>query len=291
MLIHNNIIEKKPNRVVVLGSNGFVGSSISDQLTKMNIPILKLGKKNVNLLEFDSDSLLSDYLNKEDFLIIVSAIAPVKNEQMFNDNIFMINQVCKALRMKRVTHVLNISSDAVFADSKKSLSENSFKAPLNLYGTMHLSREIILNYCLDELSTTLAHLRPTLIYGKNDPHSGYGPNLFRRQLLENKDIILFGEGEELRDHVFIEDVSNIAAKMILRKSSGSLNAVTGNVESFYEIAKNMKKIFNKKILIKKTKRNGPMPHDGYRAFDSSLTTKSFPNFKYTNLSDGLVELL
>jgi len=44
-------------------------------------------------------------------------------------------------------------------------------------------------------------------------------------------------------------------------------------------------------LIKKTKRNGPMPHDGYRAFDSSLTTKSFPNFKYTNLSDGLVELL
>ena len=54
---------------------------------------------------------------------------------------------------------------------------------------MHLAREIILNNCLNELSINLAHIRPTLIYGKKDPHSGYGPNLFKRKLDKNEDII------------------------------------------------------------------------------------------------------
>ena len=38
------------------------------------------------------------------------------------------------------------------------------------------------------------YLRPTLIYGNGDTHGGYGPNKFLQ--LKNKDIILFGKGEE-----------------------------------------------------------------------------------------------
>lgn len=291
MLKHTNKTNIKPDRIVILGSNGFVGSAISDQLTKMDIPILKLGKNNVNLLLENSYQILSEYLNNNDSLIFVSAIAPVKNEQMFNDNIFMINQVCKALRNKKIKYVLNISSDAVFSDSMNLINEKSIKSPENLHGAMHLAREIILNNCLKDLSISYAHLRPTLIYGKNDPHSGYGPNLFRRKLVENQDITLFGNGEELRDHIFIDDVSALAVKMILNQSVGSLNAVTGNVKSFNEIAELMKKIFNKKITVNKTKRTTPMPHNGYRAFDSSLITNSFPDFVITDLFEGLNKLL
>lgn len=291
MLKHINNSEINPSRVVILGCNGFVGSAISNQFSNLNIPILKLGKNNVNLLENNSHIILSNYLNDNDFLIIVSAIAPVKNEQMFNDNIFMINQVCKTLRMKKIKYVLNVSSDAVFKDSMNLINENSIKSPENLHGAMHLAREIILNICLDELSINLAHIRPTLIYGKKDPHSGYGPNLFRRKLEESQDIILFGEGEELRDHIYIDDVSKLVQKMILNQSIGSLNAVTGDVKSFEQIAELMKKIFDNKSAIKKTKRMTPMPHNGYRAFDSSLISKSFPDFKYTDLLKGLNKLL
>jgi UDP-glucose 4-epimerase len=291
MLTHINNLEIKPSRVVILGCNGFVGSSISEQLINIDIPILKLGKNNVNLLNSNSHEILARNLNDNDFLITVSAIAPVKNEQMFNDNIFMINQVCKTLRMKKIKYLLNISSDAVFSDSMNLINEKSIKSPENLHGAMHLAREIILNNCLNDLSISFAHLRPTLIYGKNDPHSGYGPNLFRRKLIENQNITLFGNGEELRDHIFINDVSALAVKMILNQSVGSLNAVTGNVKSFEEIAELMKKIFNKKITINKTKRTTPMPHNGYRAFDSSLITKSFPDFVVTDLLEGLNKLL
>ena len=63
------------------------------------------------------------------------------------------------------------------------------------------------------------------------------------------------------------------------------------IKSFEEIAEIMKKIFNKKIIIKKTKRSSPMPHNGYRAFDSSLVSKSFPDFRFTDILEGLNKLL
>ena len=52
-------------------------------------------------------------------------------------------------------------------------------------------------------------MRPTLIYGKKDPHNGYGPNKFLRKISSNQNIDLFGKGEERRDHVYIEDVVEV----------------------------------------------------------------------------------
>jgi nucleoside-diphosphate-sugar epimerase len=37
-----------------------------------------------------------------------------------------------------------------------------------------------------------------------DPHNGYGPNRFRRLAAGGEEIVLFGEGEERRDHVQVE---------------------------------------------------------------------------------------
>jgi hypothetical protein len=42
------------------------------------------------------------------------------------------------------------------------------------------------------------------------------------------------------------------------------------------------------LCIKQTARAGPMPHGGYRAFDSSSVTRAFPDFRFTSLEDGLL---
>ena len=39
-----------------------------------------------------------------------------------------------------------------------------------------------------------------------------------------------------------------------------------------------------KIKIKYIKRNGPMPHNGYRAFDNSLLKRKFKGIALTKLS-------
>ena len=40
-------------------------------------------------------------------------------------------------------------------------------------------------------------------------------------------------------------------------------------------------------MIKSLKRKGPMPHNGYRAFDISLLKKNFPNYQLLNYKIGL----
>src|SRR5258708_9426972 len=99
---------------------------------------------------------------------------------------------------------------------------------------MHLTREIILGQAAGP--PPFASLRPTLIYGLDDPHNGYGPNSFRRLAAAGKEIVLFGDGEELRNHILIEDVAAWAVRFLLYRSRGTLNAATRQAISFHTIA-------------------------------------------------------
>jgi nucleoside-diphosphate-sugar epimerase len=148
---------------------------------------------------------------------------------------------------------------------------------------MHLSREIALR----GLGLPLAILRPTLIYGTSDPHNGYGPNQFRRKANAGQDIVLFGGGEELRDHVAIEDVAEIAARVLWRRSTGVLNIATGAVTSFRAIAERVVALSGRSVAVVGRPRSGPMPHNGYRAFDPAATLAAFPDFAYRPLDQGL----
>ena len=55
--------------------------------------------------------------------------------------------------------------------------------------------------------------------------------------LRKKEISLFGNGEERRDHIYIDDLIHILNKCILRNAVGIVNAISGKVISFLEIAK------------------------------------------------------
>jgi len=132
-----------------------------------------------------------------------------------------------------------------------------------------------------------AILRPTLIYGPADPHNGYGPNRFRRLANRAEPIILFGEGEERRDHVDVDDVAAIAVSVVRRRSQGILNVATGQVTSFRSIAEQAVALARRSVEIRCSPRQGPMPHNGYRAFDPTATAAAFPGFRYTPLADGL----
>ena len=135
----------------------------------------------------------------------------------------------------------------------------------------------------------MAVVRPSLIYGAADTHNGYGPNQFLRLALADKEITLFGEGEEQRDHVFVEDVVDILRLIILHQSKGVLNVATGTVESFRRVAEIVTEFFVPQTIINTKPRLGPMPHKGYRSFDITLCRKVFPEFRYTSLAEGLAK--
>lgn len=283
MLRHLNATAISPERVVIIGAGGFVGNALMRRLKAANAPALGLTRNEIDLQSPGAATQLASQLRPADAVVAVAARAPCKNIGAMVDNMVMAKTMVEALAHVPVAHIVNISSDAVYADTPEPLTEASPMAPTSMHGAMHLAREI----AFATLTSPLAILRPSLLYGAADPHNGYGPNRFRRCANNDEDIVLFGEGEERRDHVLIEDAAELIFRVLQWRSIGTLNIATGEVHSFRDIAEQVVAHAPRKVAIKTSPRNGPMPHNGYRPFNIAACHSAFPDWTYSPIDTGL----
>ena len=284
MLEHLNPATTAPRRVVIIGAGGFVGGTIRARLERDGVATLALTRKEVDLLQSGATARLAGLLRPADAVVLVSAIAPAKTVSMLMDNLRMAQAVCDALAGIEISHLLYISSDAVYADDQNPVTELSYCAPSTLHGMMHAARELMLK---NATTAPVAFLRPTLIYGVADPHGGYGPNRFHRQAEKGEPITIFGEGEEKRDHILVDDVAALAALMLRHRSRGALNAATGVSTSFQDVARVVAVQYGGRIEVRSVPRPGPRPHLLHRFFDITQCHQAFPGFRFTPLAAGL----
>jgi nucleoside-diphosphate-sugar epimerase len=287
MLTHHHATSSQPKRVVVVGASGFVGSTIVTTARAAKIPTLAITRRQVDLLATDAALALAKQIDTGDSVVFVSAIAPARTAEQLVTNLRMAETACKAFAEVPVAHLVYISSDAVYADDAIPVTECSLVAPSTLHGMMHAARELMFR---TEYRGPFAVLRPTLIYGAADPHSGYGPNRFRRQAMEGKPITIFGEGEEKRDHVVVEDVARLVLRILLRRSVGALNAATGVATSFNDIAHMVAAQFMPPAPVQSVPRPGPRPHLLHRFFNIAGCYKDFPDFHFEAIGQGLARV-
>jgi UDP-glucose 4-epimerase len=284
VLEHSSPVRKAPSRVMIIGAGGFVGGAICDRLAADKVPMLALTRNELDLLKPEASTTLQRSLRADDSVVFVSAFAPTRNNAMLIDNLRMAEAVCAALAAQPVAQLVYISSDAIYSDDANPVTERSCQQPSSLHWAMHLAREIMLR---TTVKLPLAILRPTLIYGAKDPHNGYGPNRFRRLAAKGEAITLFGEGEEKRDHVHIDDVAALVSAVVQHRSTGTLNIATGRSASFCEIAEMIAELSSRSVEIRGTPRQNPITH---RHFDITDCLKAFPEFRYMPLRDGLARV-
>lgn len=238
-------------RFFILGSSGFIGTRLVKHLSQKGISLYAPASTEIDLKESSSVKKLSKLYRQDDHLIILAGIAPYRanDQQAFSDNLRMAENIRESLNEK-VVHISYLSSDAVYGTQVCKVDEETQPAPDNYYGEMHLAREKIFEEFKDKVSL----LRPTLVFGRDDPHNAYGPNRFIRSALERNEIKLFGRGEELRDYIEISDLCSFLIKSSEIKFVGKLNLVSGKSTRFIEIAKLIKKFRpSTEILFEKRK--------------------------------------
>ena len=271
---------------MILGGNGFIGRAIKSRLEFQGVSVVSPNSETLNLLHPNSAEFLSEIVKPADTVVMLAAITPDKGRDISSQlrNLKMMESVCVALQRSVCAHFVYVSSDAVYDQGVSLVREATVASPTDLYGAMHLTREVMAR----SLSPIpLLILRPSIVYGTEDPHNSYGPNRFRRMVKQAGKITLFGLGEEYRDHIHVDDVATLIVGCIFRKTVGILNLATGTSYSFAEVANIIVNKFDKGVKVEFASRSVPITH---RHYDVTNLLKAFPNFSFLSLEEGIDQL-
>ena len=279
-----NLYKKKiaPKRIVIFGSNGFIGKNLINHLKKLNLNSVGVSRKDIDLIKNKSVEQIKKFVKDGDSIIFLSALTPDKGKDFttFNKNIKMIENFVSGVKNKKLNHLIYFSSDAVYSFDNSLIDENTPTFSSDYYSLMHITREIVIK---NETNCPSLFIRPTAVYGYDDTHNSYGPNRFIKNALLDKKIILGGNGEETRDHIFIDDLIKITTSCIIFKTIGHLNAATGFSISFMDLAKIIKKNVPEVNIIT-TERNNPIT---YRKFNINNFSSCFSDFAFTDIDSSI----
>lgn len=146
--------------------------------------------------------------------------------------------------------------------------EKSKIHPSSIYGiTKSFQEQITINVCKN-INVPFTILRYQNVYGPGqsliNPYTGI-LSIFSTRIKNNKDIIIFEDGKESRDFVYIEDVVMATIMAITNKEANYkiFNIGTGKNCSIYDIALILKKYFgkNSKLEISNLFRLGDIRHN------------------------------
>jgi len=99
--------------------------------------------------------------------------------------------------------------------------------------------------------------RTCKVYGPGDSSHAYGPTAFLEAIVAGERVTLFGDGEELRDHLLISDLVDIVKVMSLGDHNGVFNLASGESRSFNDIVNLARNISGYDFEIISRKRTKP----------------------------------
>lgn len=290
MIRHQHLALTRPSRIIVLGATGFVGRALVEEFARLRIECVPVSSQDIDLCRMESPDMLRSLLRREDVLMMVSAVTPDKGKDAGTliRNLAMGQHVSAVLETLACAHAVYISSDAVYDDAANPVREDSSCSPSTFHGLMHLTRERMLTHAVQKSRIPLCIVRPCAIYGAGDTHQSYGPNRFVQTALADRLITLFGNGEEQRDHLYIQDLARLVGLIVQHRSEGILNAASGQSISFGDVAHLVAELCGKPIRIEPTPRQQSITH---RHMSLAVMRKAFPMFRPTLLRAGLAETL
>ena len=293
-------------KFVVTGGAGFVGSYLVKRLVRENHNVTVLdslyrGKlenisqvskdiefQKIDIRDFES---MRNVIKNSDGVFHEAALTDVgesftKQEEYVDVNVRGTENVFKIAKEFGIK-VVYASSSSVYGNPEKTpITEDSKRAPINPYGNTKLEDEFLAEkYGKD--GTSIIGLRYFNIYGIGQTGSYAGViTKFINNLKDKKQPIIFGDGEQKRDFIFVEDIAraNIAA-MKSNVKNGFFNVGTGITTSINQLAEQTIVLSGLKIEPRYEK---PLAGDVFTSQADTSMIKKLLSWEYqTKLNEGL----
>ena len=257
-------------KILVLGSNGMVGTSILNSFSNENkFKIIPSTRKDTNLFIFNETERL---INETKPDILINAAAKVggivaNNEQRTQfliENLRINTNILESCIPFKNIKIINLGSSCIYPlNAENPISEDEFMngklEPTNSpYAMAKLTAIELGNAMKEQYGHKVINLMPTNLYGPNDNFSEHDSHvipglMFRMEIAKNNNIDSFniwGSGKPLREFLHVDDLSN-AIKFIINNEieDSILNVGSGDEVSIKSIAENIKQVIQYKGVL------------------------------------------
>ncbi len=302
------LVNKMGERVLITGGAGFIGSHLAEALVKTGYQItilddfssgkidnLRLFLDDVSIIKGNvlDDDILNRAANGCRYILHLAAITSVpislsKPLLAHEVNLTGTLKVCEAAVRENARMIFS-SSAAVYGDR----SESGTRA-LSPYGVQKFASEnYIKSYCQFR-SLDAVILRYFNVFGpRQDPLSPYAGVItkFIAQSQRNEQLEIFGDGEQTRDFIFVEDVvsANQLAMSIDGEKCSCMDICTGQATSLNTLAETVIDLCDSTSpIVYSTERPGDIKHS---VGDPNLARKVLAFDAQYDLKRGLQETL
>jgi UDP-glucose 4-epimerase len=308
------------SKILVTGGAGFIGSHIVGRLLDESYDVTVLDDFSKGRLEN-----LAPYMELKNFHLVkgdirdfdlvrrvikdvdavfheaafVSVVLSIEDPVLVNDvNLTSTLNLLKAAVDSGVKRFVFASSAAVYGETASPLMvEEMPTAPTSPYGVSKLAAESYTRSFYKTYGLETVALRYFNVYGPRqsfDIQSGYGGviTLFLRRLAKNMDLIIYGDGEQTRDFVYVQDVvqANMLALHSKNAAGDFFNIGSGYRTTVNEVAWALKASLNKKDIksVYADPRPGEVKH-GYANINKAKNALGYaPRF---SLKEGIAYLV
>ncbi|MFH1965850.1 MAG: NAD-dependent epimerase/dehydratase family protein [Acidobacteriota bacterium] len=258
---------------LVTGGAGFIGSHLAEGLIERGRRIIVLDnfssgkienikglinrfRGKIELVEGDirDQSLCAGLAGRSEVIYHLAAIPSVQYSVDFPIEVNSVNvegtlSVFQAARKEGVKTVVFASSCAVYGDSENlPLSEAEPPRPMSPYAISKLTDEAYSGVFSEVYGFSSTALRFFNVFGpRQDPSSDYAAVIprFVTRMLAGKPPIIYGDGEQSRDFIYVENV--VAANMAAAAAAGQgicVNIGTGRGTTLNQVVGILNSILN-----------------------------------------------
>jgi UDP-glucose 4-epimerase len=293
--------------VAVIGSNGFIGGHLTEKL--LAVPGIKLslfGKSEQSVFGNELPYTKLDLTNNEqvkscffgiDFVYyLASETIPASTwenpvSEIEKNLIPFLNfmEVIARLSVKKV--VFTSSAGTIYGPSVQKLTEDSFKNPFSPHGITKLTMEYFLNYFKVKFGLNYEVYRISNVYGPGqNTKKGLGIiNTFLEKIISEHKIQIFGDGETVRNYLYVEDLAELLTFSLFSdlNKSDIFNAASNDTLTINDLVKILKMVVGEDFdVIYKETRQSDNPAI---ALDNTKVLNAHPGFKFTGIKEGVLK--
>ena len=250
--------------VCVTGGAGFIGSHVADALLDQGhtvhvIDDLSTGRRRnvpaeATLFEQDIRSeAAAGLIAKHEYELLVHHAAQMDVRKSVDDPGFDADVNIRGLLNLMEAGVEHGLQKVVFASTGGAIYGEPAYTPQDLdhplqpvspYGVAKLAAEKYLQYYRQEYGVETVSLRYANVYGpRQNPHGEAGVvAIFARELLTGGQPVIYGDGEQTRDYVYVGDVVRANLAALSYEDSGVFNVGTTRETSVNELFRTMRDI-------------------------------------------------